>query len=114
MREIRNLVRSQKPDMVCIQETKLMGMDSKLCSLLWEGYDFDWVAQNVVGRSGGLIIMRKKRCFVLNSEFCGDNFLSLEDFWGVDQVNVNIVNVYAPCDLRGKKMLWDEIESEGV
>lgn len=78
---------------------------------MWEGDDFDWVAQNADGRSGGLIIMWKRGCFVLNSEFHGDNFLGLEGFWGVDQVNVTIVNVYAPCDLRGKKKLWDEIVS---
>lgn len=33
----------------------------------------------------------------------------MEGLWGKDQVQVTIVNVYAPCDLRGKKFMWEEI-----
>lgn len=29
--------------------------------------------------------------------------------WGAEQAQVIMVNVYAPCDLRGKRQMWDEI-----
>lgn len=54
--------------MVCIQETKIEGVDRQLCSMIWEGDDFDWVAKSAEGRSGGLIILWKRGCFVMNSE----------------------------------------------
>lgn len=35
------MVLSQKPDMLCLQESKIEGVDRKLCSMLWAGDDFD-------------------------------------------------------------------------
>lgn len=34
-RELKDLVRQQKPDMLCIQETKMEGVDGRLSSMLW-------------------------------------------------------------------------------
>lgn len=31
--------------------------------------------------------------------------------WGSEQIQVSIVNVYAPCDLRGKRAVWDDLLS---
>lgn len=55
------MVRQQKSDMLCIQETKMEGVDGRLCSMLWESNDFDWLAQNATERSGGMIIILKKK-----------------------------------------------------
>lgn len=82
------------------------------------GDDFDWVAKSAEGRSGGLIVLWSRGCFVMSSQFQGRHFLGLEGLWGNEQVRVTIVNVYAPCDLRGKKALWEELvnslEARGI
>ncbi|GKU90763.1 hypothetical protein SLEP1_g4714 [Rubroshorea leprosula] len=31
-------------------------------------------------------------------------------FWGQNKVPVYIVNVYSPCDIEGKRLLWEEIK----
>lgn len=56
-KEVKELVRSQKPDLLCLQETKMEGIDRRLCSLLWEGGDFEWESKDAVGRSGGLLVI---------------------------------------------------------
>lgn len=51
-RKVREMVVSQKHDMLSIQESKLEGVDRKLCSVQWGGNEFQWVAKNVAERSG--------------------------------------------------------------
>lgn len=111
---MRLLVKSQKPDMLCVQETKMLGIDRNMCSTLWEGDDFDWKAKDAEGRSGGLWILWRKDSFVLESVFQGSNYLGLVRFWGVDKLQVTIINVYASCDLRGKMRLWEELLAQMV
>lgn len=45
------MVVSQKHDMLSIQESKLEGVDRKLCSVQWGGNEFQWVAKNAAERS---------------------------------------------------------------
>lgn len=106
------MVRQQKPDMLCIQETKMEGVDGRLSSMLWGGNDFDWLAQNATERSGGMIIIWKKESFEMTVEFSGSNFLGVEGWWGKERVKVSVINVYAPCDMSGKRLLWEELASQ--
>lgn len=108
-KEVKELVRLQKPNMLCLQETKMEGVDRSVCSMLWEGDEFEWASKDAVGRSGGLIVLWNRECFEVVSVFTGSNFLGLEGFWGKDRVPISMVNVHAPCDFRGKKLLWDEL-----
>lgn len=108
-KEVRLLVRMQRPDLVCLQETKLERVDRKLCSSLWEGDDFDWACKDASGRSGGLLVIWRKGCLEVSSIFFGSCFLGFDGFWGESKTRVSIVNVYAPCDLRGKREAWEEL-----
>lgn len=87
----------------------MQGVDRRLCSLLREGDEFGWVSKDVVGRSGGLLVLWKKDYFELSTYFVGSNFLGVEGFWGKERIKVSLINVYAPCELRGKRLLWEEI-----
>lgn len=51
----------------------------------------------------------RKGSFSLTDEFQGDNFLGVAGLWGENQVQVSVVNVYVPYNLRGKRRLWEEI-----
>lgn len=110
-RDVRQLVKCQKPDMLCLQVSKFSGVDRKLCSFLWEGDDFDWFAKDAEGRYSGLIVLSKRYAFLLSIQFQGNNFLGVTGSWGSEQIQVSIVNVYAPCDLRGKRAVWDDLLS---
>ena len=58
---IKALIKSQKADLICLQETKLKGVLNKLVQSLGAGRCMDWVAANVTGASGGIIIFCDSR-----------------------------------------------------
>ncbi|KAF1893942.1 hypothetical protein Lal_00043725 [Lupinus albus] len=66
-RVVRNMVRKENLDFLCIQETKLEFIDYHLCSTLWDGSDFDWIFQPSIGRSGGLLCIWKTDKFQKSS-----------------------------------------------
>lgn len=47
-KDLKDIVKVQKPDMLYLQESKWEGVDRKLCSLLWQDDDFYWVAKNAM------------------------------------------------------------------
>ncbi|KAJ1413391.1 Endonuclease/exonuclease/phosphatase superfamily [Sesbania bispinosa] len=53
--ELLNLVKSEKADLLCVQETKMQEIDRKLCGSLWDDDKFDWASSSSEGRSGGLL-----------------------------------------------------------
>ncbi|GKV32054.1 hypothetical protein SLEP1_g40687 [Rubroshorea leprosula] len=40
----------------------------------------------------------------------GENFIGIEGVWGPEGVVVFILNVYSPCQLSGKRVLWAELK----
>ncbi|KAL8478318.1 hypothetical protein ACS0TY_030288 [Phlomoides rotata] len=53
--EVKRLIKKNKVDMCCLQETKLEQVESRLGFDLWPGNKFDWAWREAEGRSGGLI-----------------------------------------------------------
>lgn len=41
-KEMLNLIRKQKPNLICIQETKMEFINRALCYLMWGSNDFDF------------------------------------------------------------------------
>ena len=54
---VRNLLREWNCDVVCLQETKLAGMDRQLICSLWSCPFVGWVALDAVQTTGGVLIM---------------------------------------------------------
>ena len=54
-RMVRNVMGSQKVDLILIQETKWKNVTERLVSQVWGSGDFKWVAVESEGSSGGLI-----------------------------------------------------------
>ena len=54
---MKNLLRDWKCDVICLQETKLAGLDSQLVDNLWSCPFKDWVALDAVQTAGGVLLM---------------------------------------------------------
>ena len=58
--EKRNLIKAfiklPKVDLICLQETKLKKMSSRLVKSLGAGRVVDWIASNAMGASRGILI----------------------------------------------------------
>ena len=58
---VRSLLHEWKCDVVCLQETKLVGVDRQMVSILWSCSYVDWVALDVDQMAGGVLILWDRR-----------------------------------------------------
>ncbi|MCI49753.1 cytochrome P450, partial [Trifolium medium] len=56
-RKVTEVIRSEKVEVIALQETKLEAIDSRLCSMLWGGDNVGWCSVPSNGRSGGLLTL---------------------------------------------------------
>ena len=106
---IRRLNLKHKVDLVCIQETKKERFDKIICQSIWGDSTVSWDNIPSVQASGGLLYKWNNLTFEVERRVKGRNFLMLEGRWVKENQRLYIVNVYAPCDLAGKRALWDEL-----
>ena len=58
---IKALIRKQKVDLFCIQETKIQSMNEGMVRSLGSGRFLDWGALDAQGAAGGILICWDKR-----------------------------------------------------
>ena len=73
---VRNLLREWKCDVVCLQETKLAGMDRLLVCSLWSCPNVDRVMLDADRIASGVLILWDKRFFRKVGRYSG-NFLNI-------------------------------------
>ena len=58
---IKSVVRKQKVDLFCIQETKIQVLSDRVVSSLGSGKFLEWKALDAFGSAGGILICWDKR-----------------------------------------------------
>jgi len=106
---IRRLVTKYQVDLLCIQETKREQIDRGVCQALWGDTDLNWETQPASNIAGGLLCIWNDKVFKVERRVNGRGLILLEGVWHQDMQKMFIVNVYAPCDIDGKRALWDSI-----
>ncbi|GAU25065.1 hypothetical protein TSUD_257590 [Trifolium subterraneum] len=94
-------------DVCLLQETKKADIEDFLIHNLWGHKDVNWVAKNPTGLSGGMLIIWNFDFFSLLNSYYGDGYLGIRVDREGDELN--IVNVYSPCIISGKKKLWEDL-----
>lgn len=61
---IKSLIQKWKVDILCLQETKIQGCNSRLIQQLWGNKWADWVELTANGTRGGIIVIWDKRKWV--------------------------------------------------
>lgn len=56
-RAIRNLISKEKPNLVCLQETKLEAIQDNLSSALWGDSCVEWRFVPAINHAGGLLCL---------------------------------------------------------
>ena len=109
IRMLRRLTTKNKPWFLLIQETKLEKVEINITRRLW--YDGSGVMEYVAseGNSGGLITVWDDRIFVAQEIIKRFRFMVLIGELSQMKIQVVIVNVYAPNDDEGKRLLWGEL-----
>jgi exonuclease III len=108
-RKVRELIGRNMVDVLAIQETKLEVVDKKLVTRLWGCEEVDWRFSSSRGRSGGVLIMwnSAKGCYI--DSFQGSGYLGVILEWGLKKEKCLLLNVYAPCNIHLKKVLWVDL-----
>lgn len=110
-KEIQELARKHKTDIICIQESKLEGVNVDKCRLIWGDSRFGWEARDAVGRAGGIITLWDPDKFNCISSWHMEGAVVVNGFWGSSGVSCCIINIYAPCPLEEGRDLWDRLNS---
>ena len=106
---VRNLLREWQCDVVCLQETKLAGINRQLVCNLWGCLYVVWPALDVDQTAGGVLIMWDRRVLQKLEVLVG-SFLVSGQWKGVEDGFIWACSgVYGPNDNNLRGDLWDEL-----
>ncbi|GKV27862.1 hypothetical protein SLEP1_g36982 [Rubroshorea leprosula] len=86
-------------------------VDKRLCRMIWDSDNFEWVAQPANGASGGILTIWNSTVFKKISILEGAGYLGVVGFWGEENIPCYLVNVYSSCDLVNKRILWENLSN---
>ncbi|GJT59828.1 RNA-directed DNA polymerase, eukaryota [Tanacetum coccineum] len=75
--------------------------------MCWGNFGFDYVHNDSVGNSGGILCVWDPNSFRRINTTVSDYFVMVRGVWLKTSNNLLIVLVYAPHDMKDKHMLWD-------
>ncbi|GJU20617.1 RNA-directed DNA polymerase, eukaryota, reverse transcriptase zinc-binding domain protein [Tanacetum coccineum] len=88
-------------------ETKMEDIELFNIKLCWGNFGFEFVHSPSVGNSGGILCIWDPRLFRKLNSTISDYFVIIQGEWAPNGKKLIIISVYAPQELREKKMLWD-------
>ncbi|GMI63837.1 hypothetical protein HRI_000053000 [Hibiscus trionum] len=109
---LRNLVRSNKPQVMFIQETKKQELEDILIKFCC-GHDMSTrvLSSPSVGASGGLATIWSNNFFEKEAELVSRNFILLQGHLKFFKVKCNLINIYAPNDQGERLIVFRELAS---
>ena len=75
---IRKMVKRERIDILCLQETKKEQVDKVVCQALWGDADVSWELQPACNSAGGILCLWSQKTFRLERKHIGCNFIYLE------------------------------------
>lgn len=109
-RELKGIIERERPDFVCVLETKIEVLRSRLCQFIWGDSTFDWAFKPSVGRSGGVLSLWNSGIFQKTAVIEGEGFLCVKGLWESTSSPCAIVNIYSSCFLHEKWEMWSKLE----
>ncbi|XP_058749275.1 uncharacterized protein LOC131622266 [Vicia villosa] len=106
-RRVSKILELAKADLCFLQETKAKKMEEFLVQSLWGRRECDWSVVNSEGLSGGLLTIWNKGAVEPLFSFKDKGLLGLNAVW--KNINCYFINIYTPCDLREKRVLWQSL-----
>ena len=110
-RIIKSVVRKQKVDLFCIQETKIQLMTDGMVKSLGVGRFLDWRTIEAAGAAGGVLICWDKRSLELLEWEEGQFSMSCK-FRTVENGAIWVfTGVYGPFTKEDRECLWEEFRA---
>ena len=108
---IKSVIKSQRVDVVCLQETKIKEMTIGIVRSLGVGRHLDLSVVNSRGATGGILVFWDNRVFELVDLEEGEYSISFRFKNCVDGVVWVFTSVYGPVYSTDREDFWDEFGS---
>ncbi|XP_071695540.1 uncharacterized protein [Rutidosis leptorrhynchoides] len=105
--EAKRIIRKEKPSFLALQETKLHLVDNLWVKSLWGNSDYEFIQQEMVGKSGGQLLIWDKQEFEAPDVIKEDHVVGVRGKWIGNDSIIIVLNVYRPHDDIKKQKLWD-------
>lgn len=106
---IRELKIRHRINFICVQETQLKNIEDIKVDRFWDNSDFDYVAVESQGKSGGLFSVWNSSWFRKVNVILNPNFIVVSGNLIGHSGLIYIVNVYAPVDNGNRSIVWSEL-----
>lgn len=85
-------------------------IDKFMCQALWGDSEVSWEAQSASHSVSGILCLWSEKSFKLERKFIGSGFIMLVGKWLQEAQQIHIINIYSPCDIQNKRVLWDSVK----
>ncbi|XP_071708666.1 uncharacterized protein [Rutidosis leptorrhynchoides] len=109
---LKSICRVEKPNFVVLQETKLHTVDLQPVHVLWGNQNYNFIPKEMVGKSGGQLIIWDTTAFDVTNSFISDFSIGIQGVWKSFGMEFNVVNVYGPHEDQNKHKFWDQLQNK--
>lgn len=102
---ITQIIQKDEIDVLCIQESKMSKLDSRVYGELWGDCEVEKREMEAVNCAGGVVMMWGKGNFQINDQFLGSNVVGLKGIKKEEVEETVIMNVYSSCNMTAKGTL---------
>ncbi|XP_071739854.1 uncharacterized protein [Rutidosis leptorrhynchoides] len=108
---VKRILSCENPDIAVFQETKCRKLEDGWVQSLWRNSDFGFIQKEVIGNSGGMLMIWDTKRFVVDCVAGNEFYLAIWGKWFGTGFESIIVNVYGPHNDSDKKRMWDALDS---
>jgi len=109
VRYLRRCISLEGVEFMCLQETKAAKVTDARCFSIWGDNNIGWIHNGGENGSGSLLSLWHKDAFKYESHSMGKGYIAIVGLHGKSSQRCCVVNVYAACNLKEKKILWEEL-----
>ncbi|XP_071689149.1 uncharacterized protein [Rutidosis leptorrhynchoides] len=106
---IKDLCVTENVQFLALQESKMTRLQLFRLESMWGNNQFDYALSLARGFSGGIISMWNPHSFVKENVWCFNHYLIVKVLWVRENIDVYMINVYAPQRLSDKVCVWNSI-----
>ena len=106
---VKSIIKTEKPDVIGIQETKCDIVDDGWVEDIWGGNEYGYAQLPAIGNSGGIILIWDTRTLTCKDAIGDERFIAVRGSWIGKEEDVFLVCIYGPHVTRQKASLWDRL-----
>ena len=108
-RTVKEFLKTVKPDIVMLQETKKETCDRRFVGSVWNGRDVEWAVLPACGSSGSIVIIWDSSKFKCSDVVLGSFSVTVK-LCSEEEGSFWLTLVYGPNISNLRKDLWEELQ----